>query len=71
MKRYSSAASLALAVVVVLGLAGPVAGGGQVPFKGSLEGVTTITRIDSLFLSAQKETQGEMKNEKSVEKHVN
>ena len=39
MKRYSSAAGLALAVVVVLGLAGPAAAGEQVPFKGSYEGV--------------------------------
>ena len=39
MKRFSSTASLALAVVIVLGLAGPVAAGEQVPFKGSLDGV--------------------------------
>ena len=38
MKRYCFAASLALAVVAVLGLTGPVAAGEQVPFKGSLEG---------------------------------
>ena len=38
MKRYSFAASLALAVLAVLSLAGPVAAGEQVPFKGSLEG---------------------------------
>jgi hypothetical protein len=42
MNRYSSAASLVLAVVSVLGLARPVAAGEQVPFKGSLEG--TVTR---------------------------
>jgi hypothetical protein len=41
MKRYSSAASLALAVVVVVGLIGPAAAGEQVPFKGSLEGDVT------------------------------
>ena len=45
MKRYSSAAGLALAVVAVLGLAGPVAAGEQVPFKGSFEGVVTITPL--------------------------
>jgi hypothetical protein len=41
MKRHCFAASLALAVVVVLGLTGPVAAGDQVPFKGSLEGDVT------------------------------
>ena len=46
MKRYSSAASLALAVLAVLGLAGPAAAGEQVPFKGSLEGDVTITPLD-------------------------
>lgn len=45
MKRYSSAASLALAVVVGLGLAGPVAAGEQVPFKGSLGGDVERTFI--------------------------
>ncbi len=38
MKRRMFAASLALAVVAVLGLASPVAAGEQVPFQGSLEG---------------------------------
>jgi hypothetical protein len=38
MKRRMFAASLALAVVAVLGLASPVAAGEQVPFHGSLEG---------------------------------
>ena len=38
MKRYSSVASLVLAVVAVLTLAGPVAAQVQVPLKGSLEG---------------------------------
>jgi hypothetical protein len=47
MKRYSSAASLALAVVVVVGLAGPVAAGEQVPFKGNLEG--DVTRGEPYF----------------------
>ena len=36
------AVRLALAVVALVGLAGPVAAGEQVPFKGSLEG--TVTR---------------------------
>ena len=41
MKRYSSAAGLALATVVVLGLAGPVAAGEPMPFQGRLEAVET------------------------------
>ncbi|HET6573076.1 MAG TPA: hypothetical protein VFG68_05710 [Fimbriiglobus sp.] len=46
MKRFSSAASLVLAVVVVLGLAGPSAAGEQVSFKGSLSGDVTHTPVD-------------------------
>jgi hypothetical protein len=42
MKRHSSAASLALAVLTVLGLAGPALAQHQVPFKGSLEGVVKV-----------------------------
>ena len=45
MKRHSSAAGIALAVSAVLGLAGPGAAGEQVPFKGSLEGVVTVTPL--------------------------
>jgi hypothetical protein len=41
MKRFSSAAGLALAVVVVLGLAGLAVAGEQVPFNGSLDGDVT------------------------------
>ena len=44
MKTHSSAASLALAVLAVIGLAGPAPAGEQVPFKGSLEGL--VTRSD-------------------------
>jgi hypothetical protein len=43
MKRFKSAAGLALAVLAVLGLAGPVAAGEQVPFKGILEGTYART----------------------------
>ena len=50
MKRYSSAASLALAVLVILGLTAPVAAGEQVPFKGSLEGDVTITPLTPPYL---------------------
>ena len=38
MKRYSSAAGIALAVLVVAGLAGPALGAEGVPFRGSMEG---------------------------------
>ena len=43
MKRYSSAPSLGLAVLAVLGLAGRVPAGEPVPFLGRLDGVVTIT----------------------------
>ena len=52
MKRFSSAAGFALAVVVVLEFAGPVAAGEQVPFKGSYEGDVTVTPLAPPFLSA-------------------
>ena len=51
MKRYSFAASLGLALVVVLGLTGPAAAQEQVPFKGSLQGVVTITPLNPPVLS--------------------
>jgi hypothetical protein len=41
MKRYSIPASLAWAVVAVVGLATPAVAGDSVPFKGSLEGALT------------------------------
>jgi hypothetical protein len=47
MKRYSSAAGVALAVVVVLRLGGPAAAGEQVPFNGSLDGDVTHTPVDA------------------------
>jgi hypothetical protein len=47
MKTYSSLAGLALAVVTALGLAGPVAAGDQVPFKGSLDGGVTHASVDA------------------------
>jgi hypothetical protein len=46
MKRYSLAAGIALAVVTVLGLAGPAAAGEQVPFKGSVAGDWYRTPLD-------------------------
>jgi hypothetical protein len=58
MKRSSFAASLALAVVAVLGLARPVAAGEQVPFKGSLLGVVTVTPLAPPYLSVLVEATG-------------
>ena len=46
MKRYSSAAGLALAFLAVLGLSGPVDAGECFHFKGSLEGVVTLTPVN-------------------------
>ncbi|MHB8954088.1 MAG: hypothetical protein ACYC4U_14060 [Pirellulaceae bacterium] len=50
MIRHSSAASLVLAVLTVVGLAGPTAAGEKVPFKGNLEGVVTRTPVDPPFV---------------------
>jgi len=51
MKRHGSSAGLVLAVLVVFGLIGPAAAGEQVPFKGSFEGVVTITPLTPPFVS--------------------
>ena len=58
MKRYSSTASVALAVLTILGLAGPVAAGEQVPFKGRLEGDVTVTPLAPPFLKVGVEAAG-------------
>ena len=58
MKRFSSAAGLALAVVSILGLARPVAAGEQVPFKGSLDGDVTATPLAPPFLQVDVEAAG-------------
>ena len=58
MKRFSCAAGLALAVVAALGLAGPVAAGEQVPFKGSLDGDVTRTLIDETLVQVDIEADG-------------
>ncbi len=50
MKRHSSVASLALAVVVILGLTGPLPADEQVPFKGSLEGLDTAVGANPPFV---------------------
>jgi hypothetical protein len=59
MKRYSSAAGLALATLAVVGLAGPVPAGDQVPFKGSLEGDVTSTPLTPPFAKVVVEATGE------------
>jgi hypothetical protein len=59
MKRHSYAASLALAVSAVLGLAGSVAAGDHVPFKGRLNGVVTVTPLAPPFVSVLVEATGE------------
>ena len=53
MKRYSSAAGLALAVLAVLGLTGPAAAQVQVPFKGGLAGVDITTAVNLPFVSVR------------------
>jgi hypothetical protein len=58
MKRYSSAASLSLAVLVVLGLAGSAPAQEQVPFKGSFEGNVTVTPLAPPFVMVDVEATG-------------
>ncbi len=58
MKFRNSAASLALAVVAVLGVAGPAAAGDQVPFHGRFEGDLTRTPIDQRFFLDEFDTAG-------------
>ena len=45
MNRRSLAAGLALAMLAVLGLAGPAAAGDQVPFRGQFDGDVTATPV--------------------------
>jgi len=58
MKRYSSATRLALPFLAVLALAGPVAAGEQVPFKGRLEGDVTITPLDPPYVQVDVDATG-------------
>jgi hypothetical protein len=58
MNRSSSAASLALAVLAVVGLAGPAPAGEQVPFKGSLEGDVTVTPLAPPVVAVDVEATG-------------
>jgi hypothetical protein len=53
MKRFRRAASLALAVVAVLGLTGPVSAGDDVPFKGGYEGEDVATPSVPPFVSVE------------------
>src|SRR5262245_58043605 len=53
MKRHSFAASLALAVLAVIGLAGPALAQQQVPFKGRLAGLDITTAVKLPFVSVQ------------------
>ena len=58
MKRYRLAAGLALAVLGAPALAGPVAAGEQVPFKGRLEGEVTLTPLAPPFRQVDVEAAG-------------
>ena len=58
MKRYRLVASLALAVLGALALAGPVAAGEQVPFKGRLGGDVTVTPLAPPLLQVDVEATG-------------
>jgi hypothetical protein len=53
MKRFCCAASLALVVVAVLGLTGPIAAGEQVPLKGGYEGEDIGTLVAPPIAEAQ------------------
>jgi len=57
MSRHSSGAGLALAVLAVVGLAGPAPAGEQLPFKGSFEGDVTVAGAPPI-LSVLVESEG-------------
>jgi hypothetical protein len=58
MKRFGFAFAIALSVVAIPGLAGPVAADDQVPFKGSLQGDVTVTPLAPPFVAAYVEATG-------------
>ena len=58
MNRHSFAAGLALAVVSILVFAGPAAAKEQVPFKGRLDGVATVTPLTPPIVSVVIEGSG-------------
>ncbi len=59
MKRYSFAATLALAILGLLALTGPATAGEQVPFKGSLEGDVTVDPPTPPFVQVDVDADGE------------
>jgi hypothetical protein len=59
MKRFGLAFAIALSVVAIPGLAGPVAAGEQVPFKGSLAGEATVTPLAPPYVAVYVEAAGE------------
>jgi hypothetical protein len=59
MKYRRSAASLALALLAGVGLAGPVPAGDQVPFKGSFEGDVISTPLAPPLVMVEVEATGE------------
>ena len=58
MRHHSSAGSLALAILAVVGLAGPAPAGEQVPFEGSFEGDVTVTPLAPPFVMVDVEATG-------------
>jgi hypothetical protein len=59
MRYCRSTASLALAFLAVVGLAGPVTAGEDVPFKGSFEGDVTVTPLTPPFVRVDVEATGQ------------
>lgn len=58
MKRLRLAFAIALWAIAAFGRADPVAADEQVPFKGSLEGVATVTPLDPPFVAVYVEATG-------------
>ena len=58
MRRFSSVAGLALAVLAVVGLASPVSAEHHRPFKGHFEGDVTVTPLAPPFVSVLVEAKG-------------
>jgi hypothetical protein len=58
MKRFRLAFAIALSVVAIPGLAGPVAADEQVPFKGSLEGSFTVIPVPPPSINRQLDATG-------------
>jgi hypothetical protein len=61
MKRHSYACGVALAIMALAGLAGPAAAEGQrkqVPFRGRMEGVATVTPLTPPFVAVDIEESG-------------